>query len=215
MPSVSRMKSQVHAARHHVQNAKSQKSKVKRDIKAAEMKAQSAARRLAARRSVTYTGAERRYLESVRGRVQRQAEAHPDRRDVFLCHAWDDRAGAAEELHDYLEQYGVTVWFSEKDIPLGTSLTREIDKGLRKSHLGIVLVTPAMLQSLAAQGIADKELSALLATERVVPVVHEVGFDELREESPLLASRSGLSTQGSSLEDVAIKIANAIYPMRE
>ena len=54
----------------------------------------------------------------------------PDLRDVFLCHAWDDRQGAAKELHDLLESRGVRVWFSEKDVALGTPLLREIDRGL-------------------------------------------------------------------------------------
>ena len=66
----------------------------------------------------------------------------PDLRDVFLCHAWDDRGGAAKELHDLLEARGVSVWFSEKDVVLGTSLLREIDKGLAKSRVGIVLGDP-------------------------------------------------------------------------
>lgn len=80
------------------------------------------------------------------------------------------------------------------------------------SRIGIVLVTPAMLRSLAAEGIADKELSALLATDRVIPVTHGTTFENLREESPLLASRSGLSTNESSMEAVAVKIANAVRP---
>ena len=93
------------------------------------------------------------------------ARAYPDRRDVFLCHAWDDRQGAAKELCDLLVSYGATVWFSEYDVGLGKSLLTEIDKGLRTSRAGIVLVTPAMLKTLeAATGIASKELAALLAT---------------------------------------------------
>ena len=87
----------------------------------------------------------------------------PDLRDVFLCHAWDDRAGAAKELHDLLQARGVSVWFSEKDVVLGVPLLREIDKGLAKSRVGIVLVTPALLRRLQGAGIADKELSALLS----------------------------------------------------
>ncbi|WP_362783287.1 toll/interleukin-1 receptor domain-containing protein [Aeromonas veronii] len=48
-----------------------------------------------------------------------KAAAQPDLRDVFLCHAWDDRQGVAKELHDLLEAAGVKVWFSEKDLSLG------------------------------------------------------------------------------------------------
>jgi hypothetical protein len=71
----------------------------------------------------------------------------PDLRDVFLCHAWDDRKEAAKELHDQLVLRGVKVWFSEKDVLLGTLLLREIDKGLANSRVGIVLVTSALLNS--------------------------------------------------------------------
>lgn len=160
--------------------------------------------------SVSYTAAERRTLAPVRRVVERLAQSAPDRRDLFLCHAWDDRGGAAKELHDLLEALGVTVWFSEKDVRLGTSLIREIDKGLRKSRIGIVLVTPAMFKSLDSEGVADKELSALLATDRVIPVAHGTTFDALRDFSPLLGARSGLSTEASSLEDVAAKIAETV-----
>lgn len=75
----------------------------------------------------------------------------PDLRDVFLCHAWDDRKEAARELYDLLNSKGVTVWFSEKDVPLGSTLLREIDKGLSKSRIGIVLVTPAFLNRISGE----------------------------------------------------------------
>lgn len=82
---------------------------------------------------MVYTPAEVRTLTPVRENFEKRATL-PDLRDVFLCHAWDDRKGAAKELHDLLESLGVSVWFSEKDVALGTPLLREIDKGLdRKS----------------------------------------------------------------------------------
>ena len=115
--------------------------------------------------AVAYTPAEVRALTPVRESVEKRALL-PDLRDVFLCHAWDDRGGAAKELHDLLESRGVSVWFSEKDVALGTPLLREIDRGLAKSRVGIVLVTPALLRRLQGEGIADKELSALLAACR-------------------------------------------------
>ncbi len=121
---------------------------------------------------VFYTPAEVRSLEPIRRNVEVRAK-EPDLRDVFLCHAWDDRDGAAKELHDLLEARGVSVWFSQKDLPLGTLLMREIDRGLARSRVGIVLVTPALLRRLKQEGIADKELSALLARDLLVPVVHQ------------------------------------------
>src|SRR3546814_9952715 len=78
------------------------------------------------------------------------------------------------------------------------------------SRVGIVLVTPALLESLKAQGVADKELSALLATDRLIPIAHGTTFDALREVSPLLAARSGLTIGDDlSMKDAADKIAAA------
>jgi hypothetical protein len=129
---------------------------------------------------------------------------------VFLCHAWDDRKGPAKDLHDRLESRGVSVWFSEKDVPLGSPLLREIDRGLAKSRIGIVLVTPAFLNRLRGEGIADKELSVLLARELLVPIVHDTTYEALREVSPMLGSRSGLSTSEESMSSVATKLAELV-----
>jgi len=156
-----------------------------------------------------YTPSEVRTLTPVRENVEKRS-AVPDLRDVFLCHAWDDRNGAAKELHDLLETRGVSVWFSEKDVLLGSSLLREIDKGLAKSRVGIVLVTPALLRRLKGEGIADKELSALLARDLLVPIVHNTTYEDLRDVSPLLGSRSGLSTAEEPMADVAAKLAELV-----
>jgi hypothetical protein len=159
--------------------------------------------------SVVYTPAEVRALTPIRTSVESRA-ALPDLRDVFLCHARDDRQGAAKELHDLLESRGVSVWFSEKDVALGTPLLREIDRGLAKSRVGIVLVTPALLLRLQGEGIADKELSALLARDQLVPIVHGTTYEALREVSPLLGSRSGLSTAENPMSDVVAKISELV-----
>ncbi|AAO10887.2 TPA: toll/interleukin-1 receptor domain-containing protein [Vibrio vulnificus] len=159
--------------------------------------------------SVVYTQAEIRTLTPVRKNVERRA-SKPDLRDVFLCHAWDDRKGIAKELHDLLEAKGVSVWFSEKDVLLGSNLMREIDKGLAKSRIGIVMVTPSFLKRIAGEGVADKELSALLSTDLLVPIVHDTTYDDLRDVSPLLGSRSGLDTAEDPLDNVASKLAELV-----
>lgn len=160
--------------------------------------------------AVFYTPAEVRELTPVRTNVESLAAKRPDLRDVFLCHAWDDRQTAAKELNDLLEARGVRVWFSEKDIGLGEPFMRSIDKGLANSRVGIVLVTPAMLRTLPRGGVADKELSSLLAGERLVPIVHQTTYDALREVSPLLASRNGLNTSEDTMAGVVAKLADLV-----
>lgn len=160
--------------------------------------------------SVSYTPAQIQSLSPIREAVETRAAAQPDLRDAFLCHAWDDRKGPAQELHDLLEAAGVKVWFSEKQLGLGVPMMRAIDKGLANCRVGLVLVTPAMLDRLPKESIADKELSALLAGNQLVPIVHNTTYEALRNVSPLLASRTGLDTSEDSMAVVAGKIAELV-----
>jgi len=160
--------------------------------------------------SVSYTPAQVQSLTPIRQTVETRAAEQPDLRDVFLCHAWDDRQGPAKELHNLLVAAGVKVWFSEKDLGLGVPMMRAIDKGLANSRIGLVLVTPALLARLPKESVADKELSALLAGNQLVPIVHNTTYEALRNVSPLLASRSGLDTAEDSMAVVAEKIAELV-----
>lgn len=159
--------------------------------------------------SVSYNNIEWRVFEPFAQKAEEQAQTHPERKDLFLCHAWDDRQGSAKELYSHLKENGASVWFSEEDLPLGSLMIREIDRGLRNSRVGIVLVTPSLLESIESNGVAEKELAVLLSSRRVIPVLHETTFDELNNVSPMLASHAGLNTSDSSLSSVATKIAAA------
>jgi hypothetical protein len=160
--------------------------------------------------SLSYTSAQVQSLTSIRETVETRAAQQPDLRDVFLCHAWDDRQGAAKELRDLLVAAGVKVWFSENDLALGVPMMRAIDKGLANSRIGLVLVTPALLASLPREGVADKELAVLLMRNQLVPIVHNTTYAALLNASPMLASRTGLSTAEDSMAVVAAKIAELI-----
>ncbi len=155
---------------------------------------------------ILYTPAQIMTLAPVRENIVKQPKIS-EKYDLFLCHAWDDRKGAAKELYDKLTAKGISIWFSEKDLPLGSTMLREIDKGLAKSLAGIVLVTPAFLSRVRNEGVADKELSALLAKDRLIPIVHNTTYDALRDVSPLLGSRSGLDTSEDSIDEIAAKLA--------
>jgi len=67
-----------------------------------------------------------------------------------------------------------------------------------------------MLQRLPAEGIADKELSVLLSRDRIIPIVHDTTYDDLRDVSPLLGSRSGLDTAEESIEEIVTKLKELI-----
>ena len=158
--------------------------------------------------TILYTPAEIRTLTPLRNEVEKRAKI--DLKDIFLCHAWEDRKTTAQNLTDLLVENGTSVWFSENEVLLGSNLLREIDKGLANSRVGIVLVTSSFLKRIQGNGIADKELSALLSRDQLIPVLDGVTFEELFSVSPLLASRSGLNTSEETMEDIANKLSEVV-----
>ena len=158
--------------------------------------------------TILYTPAEIRTLTPLRNEVEKRAKI--DLKDIFLCHAWEDRKTTAKNLTDLLVGNGTSVWFSENEVLLGSNLLREIDKGLANSRVGIVLVTSSFLNRIQGNVIADKELSALLSRDQLIPVLDGVTFEELFSVSPLLASRSGLNTSEETMEDIANKLSEVV-----
>ena len=71
-----------------------------------------------------------------------------------------------------------------------------------------MLVTPALLKSIEAGGIVEKELSVLLQRPGDSGNARTT-FEARRDVSPMLASHAGLNTANSSLADVAAKVAAA------
>jgi len=152
-----------------------------------------------------------RYTESELGLADRvhQAVATIDPReyDSFLSYARIDGAEAAGQLRESLEELGVAVWFDEIAIVPGKSQSLQMDAGLRKARTGIVMLTPAYL---VGRFWTERELGALLGKETLIPVLHNVTFEQVKQYSGILPDLAGFTTAHDTIEDIARKIAAAV-----
>jgi hypothetical protein len=86
------------------------------------------------------------------------------------------------------------VWFDGAELRLGQSLTRQVDSGIARSRMGVILITPAFLQG---RYWTEREMGGLISSRRrAVPILHGVSFDDLSGYSPLLADLVGLTAEG-------------------
>jgi len=142
-------------------------------------------------------------------RVRNEIAAEPGYRDhdVFLSYADPDEQ-VAQELHIRLVARGLSVWFAPFSRRLGDSLTRQLDKGIASSKIGVPLVTEHYLEG---RYWTEKEYGAFFSTrKRIIPVLHGVDHAALGRYSPMLADLLGLSTAKLSLDDIADDIAEAL-----
>jgi hypothetical protein len=154
--------------------------------------------------TIRYTEPERRLADRVH-----EAVAMIDSReyDSFLSYARIDGAEVAAELRSNLENLGVAVWFDEVAIVPGKSQSLQMDAGLRKARTGIALLTPAYL---TGRFWTERELGALLSKETLIPVLHNVTFEDVGQYSGILPDLAGFTTARDSVADIAKKIAAAV-----
>ncbi|MFS8086330.1 MAG: toll/interleukin-1 receptor domain-containing protein [Acidobacteriota bacterium] len=154
--------------------------------------------------TVKYTEPERHLADRVH-----QAIATLDAReyDSFLSYARIDGTEVATDLRSNLENLGVAVWFDEVAIVPGRSQSLQMDAGLRKARSGIALLTPAYL---AGRFWTERELGVLLSKQTLIPVLHNVTFEDVKQYSGILPDLAGFTTARDSIADIAKKIAAAV-----
>ena len=130
--------------------------------------------------------------------------------DVFISHASEDKLAIARPLADALKGHGLRVWYDDFSLRVGDSLRESIDLGLSRSNYGVVILSPHFFEKHWPQkelnGLATREVNGVKV---ILPVWHEVGFQEVREYSPTLADRIAVST-GKGLECVVAQILAAM-----
>lgn len=110
--------------------------------------------------------------------------------DAFISHAVEDKIPIANELCARLEQAGLRVWYSGKELGIGDSIEKTIERGLNRSRYGIVVLSPTYL----AKNWTIREFYTLLAKEIedrkvILPVLYNVTPDDLKERDLHMADR--------------------------
>lgn len=154
--------------------------------------------------TVTYQPVERELVERVHEAINFDDGVEYD---VFLSYARIDGEAVARELRDALEAQGVRVWFDHVAIQPGKSQSLQMDSGLRKARAGIAVLTAAYL---TGRFWTQRELGVLLNKPTLIPVLHGVTFDDVKEYSGILPDLAGFTTDSDDIPTIAEKIAPAV-----
>jgi RNase P subunit RPR2 len=131
--------------------------------------------------------------------------------DVFICHASEDK-DYVEPLALELQRRGLSVWYDDFILKIGDSLSESIERGLRESSYGVVVISPDFFRKRWPR----KELGALHAREAasqttILPIWHNMTAAQVREQSPMLADTfAAKSSEG--IETVVTRIVEVANP---
>ncbi len=154
---------------------------------------------------------ERRTDTGTTPRPEPEPGSEDRRRDLFICHASQDKDEVVRPLAEALEARGWTVWLDEQDLTLGDSLSGNIELALASSRFGVAILSPASFAKRwpqrELQGLAAREVAA--GTKVILPVWHEVDERYIVERAPILADRVGAKTT-EGIPAVADQISSAL-----
>ncbi len=128
--------------------------------------------------------------------------------DVFLSHAAEDKESFCDEFSDILqEKYRLKIWYDSISIKWGDSIRAEIDKGLKKSKFGVVILSRNYIKKYWT----NYELEALFQIESnggkvILPIWHDITKKEIQEFSPTLAGKLAMNTGIMTPDEIAEKL---------
>ena len=135
--------------------------------------------------------------------------------DVFVSHASEDKESFVNEFVEELKNRNIKVWVDALRIQWGDSLRKSIDEGLKKSHFGIVVISPYFI----AKGWTQYELDGLFEREMsggkvILPIWHNITKSEVQKFSPSLAGRKAMTTGMMTAGEIADELVK-LLPNRE
>ncbi len=131
--------------------------------------------------------------------------------DVFISHASEDKDAIVRPLANALISCGLKVWYDEFTLRIGDSLRQKIDRGLSRSRVGLVVLSPSFI----AKGWTNYELDGIVTRtisgeQILLPIWHNITKQQVIDYSSSLADKVARSTATHTVEEIAEEINELI-----
>lgn len=111
-----------------------------------------------------------------------EQKEHEKEWDIFISYASEDRQDVAQPLYNHLKSIGKRVWFDQSEIKLGESWVQKINDGLANSKYGLFIISPIFIQKYwTTKELRSFQSSMQSNEERILPILHNLGRDDLRQ----------------------------------
>lgn len=129
--------------------------------------------------------------------------------DVFVSHAWEDKAEFVDEFVGELRKLGVKVWYDTGEIKWGDSMRAKIDDGLRKSKFGVAVLSPDYIKD--GKYWTKAELDGLFQLGSVngkilLPIWHNLTKKDVMKYSPIIGNKLAMTTATMTPAEIAAEL---------
>jgi hypothetical protein len=132
---------------------------------------------------------------------------------VFISHASEDKNAIVRPLATELERLSVKVWYDEFSLKLGDSLSVSIDKGLKESRFGLLVLSKSFL----CKNWPEYEYRSLLTRQIdgenvILPLWYGVTKEDVKGYSLFLADIMSFLVSEDNLAVATLAILRVIRP---
>lgn len=134
--------------------------------------------------------------------------------DVFVSHAWEDKAEFVDEFVDKLRKLGIKVWYDTSEIKWGDSMRARIDDGLKKSKFGVAVLSPDYIKD--GKYWTKTELDGLFQLDSIngktlLPVWHKLTKKDVMEYSPIIGTKLAMTTATMTPSEIATELLSLLH----
>lgn len=148
------------------------------------------------------------------------AQTGTEEYDVFISHATEDKATFVDEFVRILKDvHHLKVWYDKDVLQWGDSIRARIDEGLRKSKVGVVVLSRHYMKkywtSYEYEGLINRES---MGGKIVLPIWHDITKAEVMAYSPTLAGKMAMLTAimaPGEIADALVAVLDAGKPQEE
>lgn len=125
---------------------------------------------------------------------------------AFICHASEEK-DIVRSLVTWIENKGYKVWYDGLEIKIGDSIRQSIDKGLVKAKYGIIIFSDSFFAKKWTQYELNRLVDAATSEDKIIlPILHNITYDDMIKHSPSMANLHALSTNDYSIQEIAYRL---------
>lgn len=132
--------------------------------------------------------------------------------DVFISHANKDKSDYVNSLYNTIKKLGVNIFYDAEVLSWGDNWKQVILDGTEKSEFAIIVIS----ENFFGREWTERELNEFLERQNasgqkiVLPLLHNISLDKLKEKYPTLGDIQVISTDRHSKEEITILFAKEL-----
>lgn len=144
--------------------------------------------------------------------LENEAKTMRKQYDVFISHANKDKSGYVDALYMAIRKLGVNIFYDSEVLSWGDDWKKVLLEGTEKSEFAIIVIS----ENFFDREWTERELEEFLKRQNtsgqkiVLPLLHNISLDMLKEQYPTLADVQCIDTKRYSKEEITVLFAKEL-----